>query len=160
MGGFTPPGARGLSPRGECGFTLLEMLVALVIAGVLIGVATLSIGAFDRNLRYEAERLVQLLTLAREEAMVRGAPIRLEADEESYRFAIRRDRQWKPILDDRELRERAWERPTRISVERADGRSAIEFGRSQVGVPFTLHVERDGEKFAIVSNGLGSFELR
>ncbi|MFP5407331.1 MAG: GspH/FimT family pseudopilin, partial [Gammaproteobacteria bacterium] len=128
---------------GERGFTLIEMLVALVIAGILIGVATLSIGGFDRSLRYETERLAQLLSLAREEAQVRGAPIRLETTEDGYRFAIRRDRRWQPILDDRELRERAWKQPTRTSVQRADGRQAVEFGRDQVDVPFVLHVERD-----------------
>ena len=62
-------------PR-ESGFTLLELLVAMVIAGVLIGIVSLSIGGFDRSLRFEAERLAQLLVLAREEAQVRAAPIR------------------------------------------------------------------------------------
>ena len=150
--------ARPLPRQG--GFTLVEMLVALVIAGILIGVATLSIGGFDRTLRYETERLAQLLSLAREEALVRGAPIRLETSEEGYRFAIRRDRRWLPVLDDRDLRERAWKQPTRTWVERADGRKAVEFGRDQVDVPFVLHVERGDERFAIASNGLGLFELR
>ena len=142
------------------GFTLLELLVAIVIAGVLIGVATLSIGAFDRGLRFEADRLAQLLSLAREEALVRGAPIRLEADDERYRFAIFRDRRWQPIIDDRDLRERLWERPTRVSIERPDNRDAVEFGRDQVDAPFALHIEREGERVSIVSNGLGVFELR
>ncbi|MCM5569644.1 GspH/FimT family pseudopilin [Burkholderiaceae bacterium FT117] len=146
--------------RRSRGFTLLELLVAIVIAGVLIGVATLSIGAFDRGLRFEADRLAQLLSLAREEALVRGAPIRLEADEERYRFAIWRDRRWQPIIDDRDLRERQWERPTRVSVERADNRESVEFGRDQVDAPFVLHIEREGERVSIVSNGLGVFGLR
>lgn len=142
------------------GFTLIEMLVAIVIAGVLIGIATLSIGGFDRSLRFEAERLAQLLLLAREEALVRGAPIRLEADDERYRFAIWRGRRWQPILDDRDLRERAWERPTRLTVERPDGRQTVEFGRDQVDAPFELHVQRDGERATIFANGLGTFQLR
>jgi general secretion pathway protein H len=152
--------APGRAWRRAAGFTLLELLVALVIAGVLVGVATLSIGAFDRSLRFETERLAQLLTLAREEALVRGAPIRLEADDERYRFAIWRDRRWQALIDDRDLRERAWERPTRIRIERADERPVVEFGRDQVDAPFLLHVERDGEQVTIVANGLGTFTLR
>jgi general secretion pathway protein H len=148
------------SGRRPSGFTLLEMLVAIVIAGVLVGVATLSIGGFDRSLRFETERLAQLLLLAREEALIRGAPIRLEADEERYRFAIWRNRRWLPIIDDRELRERAWERPTQLSLDRADGRTSIEFGRDQVDAPFELHVQREGERATIFSNGLGTFQVR
>ena len=142
------------------GFTLLELLVALVIAGVLVGVATLSIGGFERGLRFEVERLAQLLYLAREEALVRGAPIRLELNDEGYRFIMLRDRRWQPIRDDRDLRERAWQGPTQVAIQRADGMPVVEFGRDQVGSPFALRFERDGESVTIVSNGLGAFELR
>ena len=142
------------------GFTLLELLVALVIAGVLVGVATLSIGAFERGLRFEVERLAQLLYLAREEALVRGTPIRLEVHDEGYRFIMLRDRRWQPIRDDRDLRERGWLGPTRVAIERADGMPVIEFGHDQVGPPFALRFERDGESVTVVSNGLGAFELR
>ena len=86
------------------GFTLLELLVAIVVAGVMVGIVSLSIGGFDRSLRFEAERLAQLLALAREEAQLRGAPIRFEADDESYRFSV-------------------WREPTIATCARADGNS-------------------------------------
>lgn len=141
------------------GFTLLELLVAIVIAGVLVGVVSLSIGGFDRSLRFEAERLAQLLALAREEAQLRGAPIRFEADDESYRFAIWRERRWRPLADDRDLRRRNWEQPTDLRIERSDGRREIEFGLDQVDAPFVLRLRRNGEEVAIAANGLGFFEV-
>ena len=146
-------------PR-EAGFTLLELLVAIVIAGVMIGIVSLSIGGFDRSLRFEAERLAQLLMLAREEAQVRGAPIRFEADQDRYGFFVWRERHWQKLQDDRDLRERNWEQPTRLRVERTDGRGEIEFGRDQVDAPFVLHLSRGESNASIVANGLGAFEVR
>lgn len=142
------------------GFTLLELLVAIVIAGILVGLVAFSVGGFDRSLRFEAERLAQLLTLAREEAQLRGAPIRFEADDERYRFVIWRERQWRPLTDDRDLRARPWQQPTRLGVERSDGRREIEFGLDEVDAPFVLRLRRNGEEVAIVANGLGLFEVR
>jgi len=147
-------------PRRPAGFTLIELMVVLVIIGVMLGAVGLSIRSADRSLQFEAERLAQLLSLAREEAQVRGAPIRLDADEQGFRFMIRRDRQWQPILDDRDLRERAWEGPTTLRIERPDGQEGIEFGREQVDAPFVLHLTRDKAAAAIAANGLGSFVLQ
>ena len=141
------------------GFTLLELLVAIVIAGVLVGIVSLSIGSLDRGLRFEAERVAQLLMLAREEAQLRGAPIRFEADDESYRFSVWRERRWRPLTDDRDLRARNWEQPTKLVVERSDGRREIEFGLDQVDAPFVLRLRRNGEEVAIAANGLGLFEV-
>ncbi|HEY0879803.1 MAG TPA: GspH/FimT family pseudopilin [Zeimonas sp.] len=141
------------------GFTLLELLVAIVIAGVLVGIVTLSVGGFDRGLRFEAERLAQLLMLAREEAQLRGAPIRFEADDESYRFSIWRERRWRTLADDRDLRARSWEQPTELVVERSDGLGEIRFGIDQVDAPFVLRLRRNGEEVAIGANGLGLFEV-
>ncbi len=149
------------APRRRQGaFTLLELLVAIVVAGVIVGLVSFSIGGFDRSLRFEAERLAQLLVLAREEAQVRGAPIRLQADDERYDFLIWRERRWQPLRDDRDLRERRWEQPVQLQLERSDGRREIEFGRDHVDAPFVLRLRRAGADVAIVANGLGSFEVR
>jgi general secretion pathway protein H len=143
------------------GFTLIELLVVLVLVGVLAGMVSLS-GATggQRALRFEAERLAQLLMLAREESQIRGAPIRFETDSEGFRFLLFRDRQWRPMQDDTELRARTWGAPTGVSIERADGARDIEFGRDQVDPPFVLLMKRGELEVTLLANGLGGFQVK
>jgi len=142
------------------GFTLIELLVALMVAAVIVAMVTVS-GAPspERALRFDAERLAQLLSLAREEAAVRGAPIRFESDDTGYRFLIFRDRQWRTITDDGDLRARPWGVETRLLVERADGRRTLDFGRDLVEPPYRVRMQRPGASVTIVANGLGAFEV-
>jgi general secretion pathway protein H len=148
-------------PSRARGFTLIELLVALLVAAVIIAMVTVS-GAPspERALRFEAERLALLLSLAREEAQVRGAPIRFESNAEGFRFLIYRDREWRAIADDGDLRARGWESETTVSVERPDGRRMLEFGRDMVEAPYAVQLRRAGARATIVANGLGSFEVQ
>lgn len=142
------------------GFTLIELLVTLVLIAIVVGMVTLSGSPSpDRLLRADADRLAQLLSLAREESQVRGAPIRFESDGSGFRFMMYRDRQWRPITDDGDLRARAWDTETRITIERPDGRRTLEFGRDLVEAPYRMVLQRPGVSVAIVANGLGSFEV-
>ncbi|MFK7962630.1 MAG: GspH/FimT family pseudopilin [Burkholderiaceae bacterium] len=149
-----------LPSQAQRGFTLLEILVAMTIAGVLMAAVGLSIRSADRGLQTDTERVALLLSLAREEAQIRGAPIRFEANANEYRFVIRRGQQWVPILDDRDLRAREWTDETKLALRREDGRGVIEFGRDLVDSPFELVLSRDEESQTVYANGLGVFEVR
>ncbi len=160
--GRRPESARqtGPVPLAQRGFTLIELLVALLVAVVLIGMVAVSGSPNpERALRFDAERLAQLLSLAREESQLRGAPIRFESASEGYRFLIYKDRQWRPITDDGDLRARPWPTETRLLVERADGRRSLDFGRDLVEPPYRVVLQRQGATVVIVANGLGSFEV-
>jgi general secretion pathway protein H len=95
-------------PRAGRGFTLLELLVVIVIAGILVTMFTLAVGTAggtDRELRREATRLESLMRLALEDAgfQVRELGVRFYPDR--YEFAAffvndpadPRDDVWQPI---------------------------------------------------------------
>lgn len=70
------------------GFTLLELLAVIVIIGIIVTFASLSIGnrALDDRLEAEARRLEQLLRLAEDEADLKGIAIGLVFSKDGYRF--------------------------------------------------------------------------
>lgn len=63
------------------GYTLIELLVTVAIAGILLTVAVPNFSAFISNSRERADvqQLMQSLTLARSEAVVRARPVNLTA---------------------------------------------------------------------------------
>ena len=70
------------------GFTLIEILVVLVVVGITLAFATLSVnpsGPSDR-LNIEAQRLLALTQDAADEAILSGHTIGLEISSDGYRF--------------------------------------------------------------------------
>jgi general secretion pathway protein H len=87
------------------GFTLIEILVAVVIIGIVMSVAMLSISLVsdDRGLRREGQRLISLLQVAQDDGMMQGREFGVEFTTNGYRF-VEYDpatNQWaEPLLDD------------------------------------------------------------
>ena len=90
------------------GFTLLELMVVIVIVGIILSFMTLSTGTDQRaeQLEREAQRIVALLQLASEEAVMRSEQLALRVGETRYEFMILENGQWTPLEDDRPLRPR------------------------------------------------------
>ncbi|WMS85799.1 type II secretion system minor pseudopilin GspH [Pleionea litopenaei] len=85
------------------GFSLLEILIALVIAGVLVSVAALSFGD-DRKSELEtnAKRFYALVKQAQDETLLRGIDIGIRVEEQKYWFYLfdPENEKWLPIEDD------------------------------------------------------------
>jgi general secretion pathway protein H len=92
------------------GFSLIEILVVIVIIGIIMSIAVLSITLVggDSQLRDEAQRIVSLVDVARDESLLQGREFGLEFMQTSYRF-VEFDPltlQWSEIIGDDTLRPR------------------------------------------------------
>jgi len=145
---------------GQAGFTLLELLLACLIVGIVAATISFAIPGRGSHLAFEADRLARLLSLAREEALLRSAPVRFDGDLDGFRFLVWRDRRWQTPDDEPVLRARLWEAPTRISIERVDGSTVVEFGREPLDLPFRMRLQREQASAVIESDGLGTFTVR
>jgi general secretion pathway protein H len=147
------------------GFTLLELLVVLVIAGTLLGMVAFNAMPGERQvLQNEAQRVALLLQLARDEAIVRNRPIAFEAEPDRYRFLIRDGDKWQPIPQDDMLREREFKRaPIAVSITPPVAAEAnplrIVFGREPVDKPFLLTFSAGDASVGIRADGIGHFTV-
>lgn len=75
--------------RPAAGFSLLEVLVVVFIVGVLATMFTLSVGVVggDRQLEKEVDRLIAVIDLAREEAVIQGREIGMRFNTAGYQFS-------------------------------------------------------------------------
>lgn len=72
------------------GFTLLELVVALVIAGILFAIATPSLNALGEGMRYRGavSDLIKSIDQARRDALRTGIPVDLIIDAPNYTFQL------------------------------------------------------------------------
>ena len=147
------------------GFTLLELLVVLVIAGILLGAVALNaMPGNSQLLQDDAQRIALLLQAARDEAIVRNRAIAFEIDEQRYRFLIRQNDSWQVLTNDALLRDRAFRRaPLAVTLtpptsDRLPLR--IVFGREPVDKPFALRLTLGANSASIQADGIGNFQVQ
>jgi general secretion pathway protein H len=89
--------------RRSAGFTLLELMVVLVLIGIIFSFAVLSLGGDDyaELMEQETHRMMTLLGLASDEAVLRGDELAVLFTEDGYSFLILDDeQQWRLTSDD------------------------------------------------------------
>lgn len=156
------------------GFTLVEVLVVMVIIGILLTFALLSVGdraALD-TLDTESRRIEQLFRLAHEDAELKGFEIGYRLLEDRYEFlAINEEGRWTPftegLLRPRKLTApllyRLWVegRPVAPAPDAVDRKQPLQpqllLLSSGEGTAFVLEISAPGTqlRYRIESNALG-----
>ena len=159
-----PEAARRAKVRPQAGFTLLEMLVVLVIAGLLVSLASVKLTRNPRtDLNEEGQRLALLFESAGDEAQVRARPIAWLPIDGGFRFDIRTEDGWRPLRDDL-LRQRRWEGGvTAVTVQYAGTDKSAErvvFGTEAIDTPMEVTLVSASGSVTIVGTGNGRYQVR
>ncbi|WP_081015211.1 type II secretion system minor pseudopilin GspH [Pseudomonas fluorescens] len=82
------------------GFTLLELMIVMVMVGVLLGMVSLASGGSPvRQVRQEAEAMVQVTHQLRERAVFEGQEYGLRLSADGYRVMRLGVRGWEPVKE-------------------------------------------------------------
>jgi len=148
------------------GFTLLEMLVVLVVASIMLSVATLNLMPNAQTvLREESQRLAFLMENGAMSSQAGGQPLAWSGTGNSYRFWLRtKEGEWVRIERDNLLHPRTL--PDDVSI----GEVSFNGRRLEPGALVVLSPELSAKDFRvtllsgdltsdIVGNGLGKVEV-
>ena len=156
------------------GFTLLELMVVLVIIGVLLSFVGLSTRGDSRaeQMQREATRLIALIDMASEQAVLRSEQLAIRFGDADYEFMLLQAGKWAALQDDGPLRARELPRGMELRLEleenpppglRAEDAEAPQVFLLSSGemTPFmlTFSAPESEQRFVVKATLLGRLEL-
>jgi len=156
------------------GFTLLELMVVLVIIGVLLSFVGLSTGGDSRaeQMKREAMRLIALIDMASEQAVLRSEQLAIRFGDSDYEFMLLQAGKWAALQDDGPLRARELPKGIELRLELEEnpppGLQAEDAEAPQVFLlssgemtPFmlTFSAPESEQRFVVKATLLGRLEL-
>lgn len=109
----------------QAGFTLLEILIALAIAGIMLSVAVIAFSDNDAaKLKNKAYQLFGLMQIAQEESILRGVEIGIRVEQNGYSFLLYDGDRWNPLQDHALLKKVKLDEPIEMYVN-VEGQEAL-----------------------------------
>lgn len=162
--------------RADAGFTLVELLVVLVIAGLAVGAVMLTLPDGSSPVATEAERLAARLTLAGEESISRGQTIGVILTGDGYGFARFYRGDWQRFEGDRLLGDRRFEDGVLVTLTREGSDIPLKpalpakpgervapvllFEPFGAATPFRVTLSGDGAVATVTGDDAGQIEVR
>ncbi len=155
-------------PCRKFGFSLIELLVVIAIVGIVMSIALLSLGLLgdDREVQKQGRRMIALVQVAQDEAIMQGREFGLEVMADAYRF-VEYDpltNLWGDLIGDDTLRMRQMPEDLEFDLFLEGQRVLLEFEPAEFGDPEKADLRDISENYAphilIFSSGdMTPFEL-
>lgn len=149
-----------------CGFTLIEMLVALVVMSIMLGIATVKLMPDEHaQLREEAQRLAALMDQAGASARASGQALAWSGTGKEFRFWKRsKQGEWQRVEKDSLLRPRSLPGDVRIGALEMGGRAMpagtlILLSPETAATLFRIRLVSGERQLKIEGNGLGAVSV-
>ncbi|PLQ01037.1 prepilin-type N-terminal cleavage/methylation domain-containing protein [Cupriavidus pauculus] len=160
----TPRGQAALLQRRRLhGFTLLELLVVMVIAGIVISLVAVNATPNDRGrVLDDGQRIARLFELAQEDAQLGARPLAWEGDATGWRFLESTPQGWVPMRTD-VFAPGHWRIPLDGAVIVQGGRQLgtgpvrLIFGRELIDEPQRLVLTRGDIRVDVAGDGSGRY---
>lgn len=143
------------------GFTLLELMIVLIMVGVLLGMVSLASGGSPvRQVRQEAEAMVQVIHQLRQRAVFEGQEYGLRLSADGYRVMRLGVRRWEPVKELRtwplSVRLRLQQDGYRVDLDADEGPPQLMLLSNDETSAFTLTFESGNRTWLSLSgDGIG-----
>lgn len=148
-----------ISATGTRGFTLVEILVVVAIAGIVLAVAAVNLLPSDEEIaRREASLLALDLEAARDDAWFGGRPTAVSLSEGRMRvLRLASDRSWSPVPGrERRLPDAVQVASLAIDGREVDPREVLVFLPDGLGIPFRVRLTVRGLPKAVEGDAAGA----
>ena len=144
--------------RHARGFTLVELMVALVVIGLAGAAVALTLPATDDVLEKEAGTFASRLAHARDEAILGMRTVEVGVTSRGYGVSRRHFEGWRP-LEGRAFAEVEWAPGTRPQLPRREARLAFRFDPTGATGPAELVLLREGRRMRVSVDGGGAVTI-